>query len=343
MSRSYDRLLPYAFKRFSLTRALRTGLPTLGHYIRRRPLEESSKPALFTMNILPPMMTVWHHLVRKYLGDRVDVVIFDSSSTLKPEEFPGARVQKLLNLYAATKSEEFLRHIARKRKIGWLCDDDMFIINPEAVDVVERELSVPNTASLSFRPRTWWEYEIEGKRHPVSSSYCIAFNREIVIGKENLHLGPCDGNTHPAIGENRKPHRYDTCDKANEILLKKGYRCAVVPEAERGKYVTGFSGLSGAVMLLWYFRTPEQTLDFFVNPPKERWGGNMLYGILAAMLAVCTIQELSTQIKGAPYPLRALPKRTELEKIRNDHEKYLRSDQSFDWIDEVSDKLRARV
>lgn len=80
------------------------------------------------MNILPPMMTVWYHCARKYLGDSVDITIFDCSGKLDPAEVPGARVQKFLNLYAATKCDEFLYHIAKKRRIGWICDDDVFFV-----------------------------------------------------------------------------------------------------------------------------------------------------------------------------------------------------------------------
>jgi len=338
MAYRYVRLLPYTFKRFCILRALKTGLPTLQYYLTRKPLPQSDKPALFTMNILPPMMTVWYHLATKYLGDRVDITIFESSGVLDPKEFPKARAHKFLNRYAATKSEEFLRHIAKNRKIGWICDDDMFLLNGEAVDVVERELAVPNTASLSFRPREWWEFDIDGKRIPPSSSYCIAFNRELVFEKENLHLGPCDGNTNPGII--KKPSRYDTFDKANEELLKKGYRCAIVPKEERNKYWAGFSGLSGPVMLLWYFKRSEQTLDYFLSPPKKQWSGSMLFGILSGMLSICTIQELYTKLKGEPYPLPALPTRDELMKIYEGHKQYLRPDQSLEQVETTSDRLR---
>jgi len=342
--RTYDALLPYAFKRFSLMKTLRTGLPTAKYYLTRKPLPESEKPALFTMNILPPMMTVWYHFAQKYLGDRVDTTIFDSSGLLDPKEFPNARVQKFINLYAATKSEEFLHHIAKNRKIGWLCDDDMFFLSSEAVDVVERELAIPNTASVSFRPRRWWEYEIDGKRYPVSSSYCIALNREIFVDKEKLTLGPENGNTHPAIIDGGKsPSRYDTFDKANEILLEKDYRCFVIPEHEQEKYVTGFSGMSGGVILLHYFKKPEQVLDYFTTPSKKCWQGTMLYGLLASLLAICTIQELYEQIKGKPYPLHSLPSRAELEKVKADHMQYMRKDHSFDWVYEASEKLRDNI
>ena len=195
--RPYYRVLPHAFRLFSLKTAARTAVPTLRYYLKRNPLPPSEKPALFTMNILPPLATVWYHFVRKNLADGVDVTIFDCSGRLEPKDFPGARVQKFLNFYAATKSDEFLRIIARNRRIGWICDDDMFPMSGAMLDVLEREFHDPKTASVSFRPRDWWHFEIDGKSYEPSSSYCIAFNRKILIDRENLSLAPASGNTHP--------------------------------------------------------------------------------------------------------------------------------------------------
>jgi hypothetical protein len=340
MARPYYTLLPRLFKQFSVLSAKRTLLPTIHYYATRSPLSPSGKPALFTMNILPPMMTVWHHCVRKYLGDRVDTVIFDCSGRLDPTEFPGARVQKFLNFYAATKSDEFLYHIARYRRIAWLCDDDVFPINGEAIDLLEREFAVPNTVSVSFRPRPWWHFEIDGKSYQPSSSYCIAFDQTIFAEKEHLSLAPADGNNHPSdIG--KPPKRYDTGDKANEILLRKGYRCAIVPKEEETNYITGFSGISGAVMMLWHFRTPEETLAYFTSAPEEAWRGNVLFGTLSALLAICTVQECYIKLKGSPYPLPSLPSRLMLEKLCKEKESLLRKAQSFRWIDEASNRLRA--
>ncbi|MSR87472.1 hypothetical protein EXS70_04895 [Candidatus Peribacteria bacterium] len=336
-------LLQRLFKRFSVQTAFTTALPTLGYYLTRMRAESalsvSDKPALFTMNILPPMMTVWHHCVKKYLGDSVDTVIFDCSGELIASEFPGARVQKFLNFYAATKSQEFLDHIAKNRKISWLCDDDMFIISPAAVELVQRELAVPNTASLSFRPRNWWHFEINGTSHAPSGSYCLALNREIVCDKEHISLAPANGNEHPS-DMGKPPKRYDTFDKANEVLLTKGYRCAVVPETEQDKYVTGFSGMSGTVMLLRHFTTPEQTLDFFTSQPAEKWDANVLYGTFSSLLAIECIQECYTTLMGRPYPLRSLPSKKALEDIRRAREPHLGGGRSFKWIDEAGERLK---
>lgn len=356
MQWSYDQLLPHAFRRFSLLSARRTLFATLQYYVRSRlpltlpptcakaqhTLSPSNKPALFTMNILPPMATVWYHFVQKNLRDGVDVVIFDCSGKLKAEDFPGARVQKFLNFYAATKSDEFLYHIANNRRIAWLCDDDMFPMSPAMLTLLEREFAVPNTASVSFRPRDWWHFVIDDASYDVSSSYCTALNREIFVEKEHLSLRPANGNTHPShIG--KPPKRYDTFDKANEILLQKGYRCCIVPKEERDLYLTGFSGMSGAVILLSYFRTPDETLDYYRSAPRERWRGNILFGTLSSLLAICTIQELYTRLTGKTYPLPSLPSREELERLRDDHRSLLRSDQSVEWFDAVSDRLRASL
>jgi hypothetical protein len=294
------------------------------------------------MNILPPMMTVWHHCVRKYLGDGVDVWIFDCSGGLNPREFPGGRVQKFLNFYAATKCDEFLYSIARDRRIGWICDDDIFLLSRKILPTLNRELAIANTASLSFRPRPWWHFDIGGKEFEASSSYCTAIDRTIFCDKEHLSLKPAEGNTHPtSIGKGMR--RYDTFDKANEVLLTKGYRCAVLPKDEREELIAGFSGMSGGVMLLHYFKTPEQTLDYFLSPPEKAWGGNMLHGLLAAMLGISCIQELAQKIAGRPFPLPSLPDRQTLEKIRRDREHLMPKRETMCWMEETCERLRKAI
>jgi hypothetical protein len=247
-------------------------------------------------------------------------------------------VQKFLNLYAAAKCDEFIRSIARHRKICWLCDDDIFLMSPKAVDYMQQEFAVPNTASVSFRPRNWWRFALDGKEIEPSGSYCLAVNREIFWTNEHLTLAPADGNTHAST--RGKPRRYDTFDRANEILLRRGYRCAILPKQEQDECITGFSGMSGAVMLLNYFRTPEQLLDYHLSPSKDRWSGSVLFGTLHALLAVCTIQECYQKITGKTYPLPALPSRSALEKIKRDRLPYLRADLSFRHMEEAEERLR---
>ncbi len=340
---TYYELLPYAFKKFSVLRTLRTGLPTVAYKAMGTALPASEKPALFTMNIMPPMMTLWYHLVRKNLGDRVDTVIFDCSGTLNAADFPGARVQKYVNLYAATKSDEFLYRIARHRKIGWICDDDIFLINPKCIDRIEEEFADPNTASLSFRSRDWWHFEINGVRYDPSGSYCLALNRTIYCDKEHLSLAPCGGNTRAISHIGKSLTRFDTFDRANEILLEKGYRCAIVPEKQRDDLITGFTGVSSAAMLLWHFRTPQQMLDYLREPEDRRWRGNTLFTVLSGLLAISAVQQMHETITGTPYRLRAMPTRDDLERLREEKELLLREGHSFTKTLEVAERLTKLV
>lgn len=342
MRRPYHKLLQYAFKRFSVLQARRTGVPTLLYYARRPALPPSEKPALCTMNILPPMMTVWYHCAKKFLREDVDLWIFDCSGDLDPRDFPGAKVQKFLNFYAATKCDEFLYSIARHRSVGWICDDDIFFTSREILSALEREFAVPGTASVSFRPRPWWHFSIDGTSYEASSSYCTAIHRRIFCEKERLSLRPREGNTHPTtIGKGLR--KYDTFDKANEILITKGYRCAVVPKAERDHLITGFSGMSGGVMLLRYFKTAEETLQYFRTPDERYWTGNMLQGLLTALLSICEIQELAKRITGKPFPLPSLPERLALEELRSAHAHLMPKREAIAWMEEAPEKLRAII
>lgn len=337
---TYFELVPYTFKKFCILRALRTGLPTALHYATRKPLEASNKPALFTMNIMPPMMTVWYHFVQKNLGDQVDTVIFDCSGTLQKKDFPGARVQKFLNYYAATKTDEFLYHIARHRKLGWMCDDDMFIMSPKCIDYIENAFSNDNTASLSFRPREWWHFEIDGQTYEPSSSYCTVINRDIYCDKEHLTLAPRNGNHHAVSHIGKEVSRYDTFDYANEQLIRKGYNCAIVPDSERKNLYAGFSGVSSSVMLLWHFRTASQFMNYLEGPADKAWGGNTLYTILSGLLAISTMQDMHATITGKPYVLTSMPSTKELNQLMKQKAPLLREGHDFSKTLEVAERLK---
>ena len=343
MARNYYELIPYVFKRFSLLRALLTGPETALHKLWPRPLEASEKPALFTMNIMPPMMTVWYHLAKKSLGDAVDITIFDCSGAIDKRSFPGARVQKYLNLYAATKSDEFLYRIASKRKVGWVCDDDMFILSSKCLDHIQAAFSDPNTASLSFRPRDWWHFDLDGKKVEPSSSYCIAINREIYCDKELLCMSPANGNNKAVSHIGKEVNRYDTFDKANQLLIEKGYNCKILEEKERKQCTIGFSGSSSAVMLLWYFRNAKQMQDYLESPGDECWAGNTLFTILSGLRAISYMQKMHEQITGQPYILRSMPSRDYLETLKEQKQKLIREDQSFDRVDEVAEVLEKHL
>ena len=339
----YFELVPHAFKKFSVKRAFSTGVPTVLHYARRRPLPASDKPSLFTMNIMPPMMTVWHHFVKKNLGDAVDTVIFDCSGALDASLFPEARVQKFLNLYAATKTDEFLYHIARNRKLGWMCDDDMFLMSSKCINLINATFTNSNVASLSFRPRTWWHFDINGKTYEPSSSYCTVINRDIYCNKEKLCLSPCDGNTSSVSHIGKEVKRYDTFDHANEQLIRKGYECVIAPEKDRDTYFAGFSGVSSAVMMLWHFKSDTQMLEYLHEPKDDAWRGNTLFTIVTGLLAIQSMQKLHEVITGKPYILRAMPSQKDLEDLITKKTPLLRKEHSFEATRAVASRLKQEL
>lgn len=334
--------VPYAFKRFSILSAFRTGLPTLKHLLFPYVLPPGDTVPLFTMNIFPPMLRVWHHFAKRSLGNDVDMVAFDCSGTLKRRDFPGMKIQKFLNPRYAQKCDNFLHVISRNREIAWICDDDTFITSHAALDIVRREMAVPNTAAVSFEPRKWWEFEFDGKRTQPLGTYCLAMYRPIVSEKEHLSFRPANGNNHPSpLREG--PGRYDSFDKANETLLLKGYRCAIVDPAEAKACTINYEGLSAAVMLLAYFRTPERTLAFFEAPEKKKWAGNMLFRCFQGMLSLIAIHAAAEKLTGRTIPVRSLPSQADLDRIRKDVEPFLRSDVSFRKVDENNARLAAEL
>ncbi len=343
MPRDYSTFLTDSFKLFSLKTAPRTALPTLRHFVFPHVLAKSDKPVLVTMNILPALMTVWHHFALRSIGDRADIVIFDCSGRLKQNDLPGTYVQPFLNLYAATKVDIALRSFAKNRRSVWICDDDVLLTGKESFDSMMRELQVPNTACVTMEPRDWWQFEMNGQRIAPAGTYCLAINRDIVCDKEHLSFKPTDGNEHPSLIPGRPVKRYDTFDKANEILLQKGYRCAAIDEMTRKNCTIGYDGLSGAVMLLYRFKTPDETMAYLEEPSNEAWGGTILFRVLNGMLAIDTLSEAAEKISGASQRPHALPSRSELQKLRQSREKFLREGLSFTLLDENREELFARL
>ncbi len=334
-------ILSSAQKRFSLLSGIRNVLPTLAYHTCSTPLPPTDKITLFTCNIFPPNMVVWHHLVRKFYGDGVDTFIFDCGGGLDPATVPGAKVQRYINAMHPTKIDVFLQRAAQHRKYVWICDDDVFAVSSRALDVLHQEFAQSKTATVSLRPRTWWHFAIDGKEYEPSGSYCIALDREI-FKKEGLNAQPADGNTHPS--HRRKPmKRYDTLDKSNEELIQRGYRCAIVPEDVRNNCVVGFDGTSIAALVLAYFGTPERVLDCFRNATQEQWGGNVYPRMLAAVLSGSAVLQLGEKIMGKPTYCKGMPTPEALAEIRAHAEPLLTEDRNFRGIDTTYDQLLSSI
>ncbi len=335
-------ILSQAQKKFSLRRLFRNALPTLSYHINPRPFAPSEKITLFTCNIFPPNVIVWNHLVRKYFGDAVEVFIFDCSGDLNPKDVPGATVRKYINAMHPTKIDAFVAGAGKNSRYIWICDDDVFPSSAEGLQTLQKEFAEPKTATVSFRPRAWWHFEIDGKEYEPSGSYCVALDRSIFVDREHLNAQPADGNTHPSHRE--KPmSRYDTLDKSNELLIQHGYRCAIVPELERDRSFIGFDGTSIAALLLEAFPTAEALLHFFDSTTDDQWKGNVLYRCLAALLSANEVQKVCTQLRGTAYPLPTLPSDADLQRIRMRAEPLLTEGRTFTNIQEASERLLAAL
>ncbi len=322
--------------------AVKNALPALVYHLTAKPMPASDKVTIFTCNIFPPNIVLWHHLVRKFFGDRADVFVFDCGGSLDPALVPGFTVQRYINAMHPTKIDVFLKKSAPNRRTVWICDDDVFPISERGLTVLREEFAKPSTATVSLRPRTWWHFELDGKQYEPSGSYCIALDRGIVVEKEHLNAQPADGNTHPS--HRRKPmKRYDTLDKANEELIRRGYRCAIVPEAVRDACVVGFDGTSIAALVLAYFRTPERLMEFFRSAPAERWAGNVYPRMLAALLSGSAVLQLCEEVLGRPLPCPGMPSPKALSEIRAQAEPHLTEDRNFTDIDAAYTLLRSVI
>ncbi len=338
----YAKVLPTAQKVFSLRSVLRNGLPTIAYHLAARPLPPSEKITIFTCTIFPPLVAVWHHLVRKMFGDAVNTQIFDCSGTLDPALVPGAKVQRYINAMHPTKIDVFLKGSAGNRKLIWICDDDVFPVSNRALTVFAEEFGRPNTAMVSLRPRTHWNFDIGGKKEQPSGSYCLAIDRTIFIDREHLRAQPADGNMHLSV-EGKPQKRYDTLDKANESLLQHGYRCAIPAAEIRDACVCGFNGTSIGALLLSYFRSPQDVVAYFDATTDAQWKGNALHRNFTALLAAQAVQDLFERITGKQYSLPTLPNRADLARIRKRTEPLLQGGRNYAHVDQAYERVLAAL
>jgi hypothetical protein len=195
----------------------------------------------FTCSIYPDLTRVWYHFVRRYT-DPVEVatVVYDCGSRLRPEHFPGARIVRHSNTDHGRKIDHCVRRSA-ETPLVFLMDDDTFLLSERAEPAAaEALLGDDRAAVLSYKPRGWWELEVDGRRHPVMGSYSLVFKPE-VFRREGLSFRtrPTDD---PRIRNG--DGYYDTADYANEQLLARGYEIVVPDDAVRAAMVRSFSAVS---------------------------------------------------------------------------------------------------
>lgn len=210
------------------------------------------RTTVFTCSIYPDLTRVWYHFVRRHTDPaEVETVIFDCGSRLRSEHFPGARIVRHANTEHGKKIDACVRSHAATPLV-FLTDDDSFLLGSDAEPMAARALlDDDRAATLSFKPRGWWELEIDGARHPVMGSYSLVFKPE-VFRREGLSF-----RTRPTDDPKIRSGSgyYDTADFANEQLLRRGYSVLVPEEEVRGRMVRSYSAVSSG----------------FVNFARRRW------------------------------------------------------------------------
>jgi hypothetical protein len=199
------------------------------------------RTTFFTCSIYPDLTRVWYHFVRRYTdSSKVSFIIYDCGGYLSQDHFPGAQIIRYPNLEHGKKIDHCVRETV-KTQLLFVTDDDSFILSDQAEPLVaDTLLSNERAAVFSFKPREWWEFEIDGKTHPAMGSYSLAFKPE-VIRRENLSFCSCPTKN---IKIRKGSGYYDTADYANEQLLCRGYD-VVVPEPDvRRKMVRSYSAVS---------------------------------------------------------------------------------------------------
>ncbi|MEW6213291.1 MAG: hypothetical protein AB1631_33650 [Acidobacteriota bacterium] len=222
------------------------------------------RTTLFTCSIYPDLTRVWYHFARRYTdASCVQYVIYDCGSRLRKEYFPDVLIVRYPNVDHGRKIDDCVRKVV-DTPLMFLSDDDAFILSDQAEPMAARALlDDGKAAALSFKPREWWEFEIDGLRHPVMGSYSLVFKPE-VIKKESLSFRtrPTD---EPDIRQGSG--YYDTADYANKQLLLKGYRIIVPEKDARRELVLSYSAVSSA--FLNFARRRWLSRDYHLTKPLD--------------------------------------------------------------------------
>ena len=200
----------------------------------------SQRTTVFTCSVYADLTRVWYHFIRRYTRrERVSVVIYDCGAALTPADFVGATIVRRPNLDHGRNIDHAVRVIATPRM--FLIDDDSFVVDARAEPLAARLLRPRRAAAVTFRPREWWHFEIDGLRHPVMGTNALVFKPEI-FRRERLSFRQRPASD-PTI-RNGVDGRYDTGDDANEVLLRRGYAVVIPDAALRDAMVVGYSGVT---------------------------------------------------------------------------------------------------
>lgn len=239
---------PFLFGALPTLRTAVTGTFNLLDNLVLRPnrqLEANAAATLLTLTINPDVTRLWHYFMRQSLDSAVQIVIVDSSGQLKKKQFPGAKIIRMWNFAHSRKIDYLLYHICKNQYI-WLCDDDVMILNSEALTGAMNSFADADQkiAAVSFIPNDI-DLVINGKQHQGMGSYCLLIDRNVFM-KERLSF-----SSGKSSNRNFRSGYYDTGDYANELLLKRGYQVKfLIDPKNKYRYVCGFDGVDSARLRL---------------------------------------------------------------------------------------------
>jgi hypothetical protein len=205
---------------------------------------------IFTCSIYPDVTRIWYHcLQRALMGKNVPVVIYDSGGLLDSRYYPGAKIINYPNEQHGKKVDHFIKYNL-ETDIFYLTDDDAFLTSGEVLPYGIHWLQADEkNAIVSYKPRLWWSFTINGQEFPTMGSYSLLVKAS-VIKKHSLSF------------EIRKTERkeirkgggyYDTADFINEYLLQQKYAIDIAP-IELRDAVPSFFGTSSAMMSYYHTR-----------------------------------------------------------------------------------------
>jgi len=264
------------FKLFTMSTLLTCGPGSL-KVLFKGPAKPKKKPLItvITFSIYPELTRIWYYFMDSTLSflkaKNIDaeMLVVDCAGGLDKNQLPNALVERFVNERHSRKLDFFIKRYFDS-KLVLITDDDCFMLEPGSImAAVDALLNEEKLAAYSLFPRPDWNFTINGEPMQPLGSYCVVYDREILI-KERLSFGiPNVKNPH-----NGRP--YDTGDFLNEQLLNRGYRAAVIDNQAMTESIGGFRAASMHRIIQWG-ATKEGIYSFFMASSKMKYDTRVVY------------------------------------------------------------------
>ncbi len=196
---------------------------------------------IVTFSVVPRLTAAWAAFMDHALdGWDHRILIGDSSGAFESlTSNPKIRTLCVLNFPHGEKLDLFLQQFCGSEFVI-VSDNDVFWLNNAAwLWALEQFAANARLVAVSLRPREGqvWPTIAERIPGPPMGSYCLIIRRQIWMA-EQLSFRIIESPSHKHEG-----YFFDTADYANVLLLERGYRVLIAPEAIRSSVVT-FDGTS---------------------------------------------------------------------------------------------------